>query len=229
MTLLVLKIIALVSMTVDHIGRFFFPESVWMTTVGRIAFPIFAWGVANGYRESKDISKYGIRLGAVGIISQIPYALAFIQIGRSPYELNILFTLLLGLCAIIAYDRIQEKYIRNIVLVILICLGTVCNVSYGWYGVTIVLLFHTTFQNIPKRVLLFTIATIGYVFFYSFFATIKNNREIVYRGLQQLCSLAALIPISLYHGISGRRLKYVFYIYYPLHLSIIAVLYYLIK
>ncbi len=229
MTLFILKIIALVSMTVDHIGRFFFPDADWMTAVGRIAFPIFAWGVANGYRKSKDIRKYGTRLAIVGIISQIPYAWAFIQIGRSPYELNILFTLLLGLCAIGIYEKTKNKFIRNTALIALICFATIIDVSYGWYGVTLVLIFHTAFENTSKRIVLYTIATLGYVFLYTLLAPVPENGQIVYRGTEQLFSILALLPISLYRGDRGHSFKRLFYLYYPIHLAILALIYYYIN
>ncbi len=229
MTLFVLKMIAVLAMTVDHVGNFFFPGSEWMILIGRVAFPIFAWGIANGYRKTRHISAYALRLGIVGIISQIPYSFAFSQIGRSPYELNILITLLCGLGTIVLYERVKNPVFRTISIVLIMILGSVVNMSYGWYGIALVLLFHITFETVSKRIILCTIATVVYVCMNSIFVTTQQHIEIAYRGMLQLGALVALIPISMYSGAIGRRGRNFFYLYYPVHLAVIGALYYLMR
>ena len=109
LTSFTLKLIGIVSMLLDHIGKVFLPDQIWLQCLGRLAFPIFAFGVAEGYLHTRNVKKYAIRLTIFAIISQAPYALFRIAAGNDPTNLNILFTLLLGLIAIYVYDKLPIK------------------------------------------------------------------------------------------------------------------------
>ena len=98
-----LKLVAMLSMVVDHVGLVFFPQIVALRIVGRIAFPIFASGIADGYRYTSNLKMYLFRLLFFGVISQVPY---MIMAGK--YDLNILFSFALSLLFIFALDK--KKY-----------------------------------------------------------------------------------------------------------------------
>lgn len=81
---------------------------------GRIAFPIFAFQITEGYMHTKDLKKYFKRLILFAIISQIPFML-FLSTFTSPFTLNIFFTLLFGLFAIYIYDKIPNKFLGLVI------------------------------------------------------------------------------------------------------------------
>ena len=104
MTSFVLKIIALISMLSDHLGYIIFGRFSFMNCIGRLAFPIFAFSITEGFNHTKNLKKYLYRLSIFAIVSQIPFML-FMSTFTSRFSLNILFTLLLGLIAISIYDK----------------------------------------------------------------------------------------------------------------------------
>lgn len=104
----VLKIIALIAMTVDHMGLMLFPEHIWMRVVGRIAFPIFAFMIAEGCRYTRNRLKYLLRIGFMGIGMQI---VLFIATGSLYQSVFISFTM--AIILIYAIDKAKsEKKIR---------------------------------------------------------------------------------------------------------------------
>jgi hypothetical protein len=91
-----LKIVAVLCMTIDHVGAILLPNVAWLRIIGRVAFPLFAYQLAIGYVHTSDLRRYALRLGIWGLIAQPVYMLAF---GVRLWELNIFATLLLGLLA----------------------------------------------------------------------------------------------------------------------------------
>ncbi|SNX54090.1 TraX family protein [Thermoanaerobacterium sp. RBIITD] len=87
----VLKLIALLTMVIDHVGAVLYPNIIVLRMIGRISFPIFAYLLALGYKSTHDAKKYLKRLLLFGLLSEIPYILAF-----NSDNLNIFFTLALG-------------------------------------------------------------------------------------------------------------------------------------
>src|SRR5205085_4973530 len=97
MTTFQIKLIAIIAMVIDHIGLFFFPHILLLRIIGRLAFPLFAWLIANGAHHSKNPTKYLTRLFLFALLAQIPFILINRLIDPSFWELNVLFTLFLGL------------------------------------------------------------------------------------------------------------------------------------
>ena len=88
-----LKLVAITTMLIDHIGVIIFPNILWLRLLGRLAFPLFAFFITEGFRKTSDVKKYLQRLFILALVSQLPYWTAFgIDAG-----LNIFFTLTLGL------------------------------------------------------------------------------------------------------------------------------------
>lgn len=133
-----LKLVAIVTMIVDHVGAVFFPQLTWMRIIGRIAFPLFAWGIVIGAVRSRNWPRYALRLGVAALVTQPVYMLA---LGHQLYEGNVLFTLLLGLAAIVG---IREKWHGSHVWAPALCITTAIFVQmdYGWKGVLFILLLY---------------------------------------------------------------------------------------
>lgn len=101
----VLKLIALVTMLIDHIGYLFFPEILLFRTIGRIAFPIFAYQLALGFIHTSNRSRYAGRLAIFGALSAVPYAFFNPELNFDPLTLNIMFLLLMGAGAMALWER----------------------------------------------------------------------------------------------------------------------------
>ena len=97
MSSFVLKLIAVISMILDHTGYVIFGSFSWMNVIGRLAFPIFAFCITEGYAHTSNLKKYFFRLLLFAIISQVPYMLFLSIFSDSLMNWNILFTLVLGL------------------------------------------------------------------------------------------------------------------------------------
>ena len=111
MTSFALKIIACITMFIDHLGYAIFHKMSYFNYIGRLAFPIFAYQIGEGYVHTKNIKLYFFRLGLFAIVSQIPYML-FHSIISANFSLNIFFTLFLGLLCIYIYEKFPFKPAR---------------------------------------------------------------------------------------------------------------------
>ncbi|OEH85593.1 hypothetical protein BHU72_01985 [Desulfuribacillus stibiiarsenatis] len=132
-----LKVIAFLTMLIDHIGIIFFPDVSEFRIIGRLAFPIFAYAVALGYRKTSNIKNYAIRLFVLAIVSQIPFHLAF----QSNY-LNIVFTLFLGLLTIWLIDSKFTWVWKASGLVAIVSIAHLLQVEYKSYGIFMILMFY---------------------------------------------------------------------------------------
>lgn len=213
-----LKIIACLAMLADHMGAVFFPECLYLTIIGRIAFPIFAFLIAEGYFYTHNVKKYLIRLFAFALISEIPYNYAFHGEMIASPGLNVFFTLFLGLLAIYLYDHFKKQ---NIVLgvVPVVIIGVIAyfiNTDYGMIGVFMIFAFYIFRNDFYKKALSYIVLTGAILVMYS-----------AYEGISvQLYSILALILIYFYNGKKGFNIKYLFYIFYPGHLLILGLLRY---
>ena len=99
-----LKIIACVSMLIDHIGIVFVDNNLFMRAVGRLAFPVFAFLLVQGLLRTSDVRRYLLRLGIFAVVSEMPFDLAMHDTIWYPGAQNIFFTLTAGLFAIYAMD-----------------------------------------------------------------------------------------------------------------------------
>ncbi|HHW67627.1 MAG: hypothetical protein PWP07_461 [Epulopiscium sp.] len=195
-----LKIIAIITMLIDHIGYVFFPDRIELRIIGRISFPLFAYCIAVGFLYTSNIKKYILRLAAFSILSQPFYVLAF---DLPWYELNIFPTLLMGL--LILYFLKEKKWIAAILLMMITSIG---NFSYGLSGILLIIMFYY-FRN--HRELSAMIA--------GMFLSIPFFSDGMYRI--QGFAVFSIPLIYLRTNFRIRINKYIFYIFYPLHLLII--------
>ena len=205
-----LKILAIITMTIDHIGAIIYPNIDAFRIIGRISFPIFCFLLVEGFKHTHNRFRYFIRLLLFAIITQPIYVYAF-----NNHELNILFTFSLSfllLSSIEFINKIINKYNKGIenylyktisyllIYIIFLILSIILNVDYQALGISLVLIFYLS-PNILLSLLLYLIIAI----------TLNVNNI-------QLYSLIAFIFIYFYNGKKGKNIKYFFYLYYPLHL-----------
>lgn len=223
MTGSILKLIACLAMLVDHMAAYLPGSFMGMTdilftigtkevtlrmimhAIGRCAFPIFAFLITEGYTHTRDRKKYGISLLLFALISEIPWNLA--HCGELFYHRqNVFFTLLLGYIGICMLEKYRsEMKSLAISLAGLFVISILLRADYGAFGFGFILLLYILKDN---RILM---AVIG--------SCILPSRWIGGMGF---------IPILLYNGkrgfAKGKRTKYAFYIFYPLHLMILYLL-----
>lgn len=229
-----LRAIAVVLMLMDHIWATYMSLENWMTYMGRLAFPIFAFQIAEGFVHTSNLKKYFLRLLGFAIVTEIPFNLFYSSRLFNPYHQNVLFTFLLGLLCIVVIDKARKnKTPKEIGLAVLwLLLITVVTfisfTDYGFLGMITVVMFYLLrdfpFAWVAQLVGMLLINIVffeGLVYPFEIFGKIF---EIPYQGF----AVFALIPIWLYGGRKGKSSKimqYGFYAFYPVHMLIL----YLIK
>jgi len=225
-----LKILAMALMLLDHLWATIVPGNAWMTYVGRMAFPIFAFQIAEGYVHTSDCKKYLKRLFIFALISEIPFNLMSTGSPIFPFHQNVMFTLLLGLLGIRAVDKMKrdrstKQLLKTLASVFgILLLALVGFVDYGVMGVCTVMMFYI-FRDVPfaKLMQLASMILMNITFFkglYVYVDVFGRELEILVQGFAVL----ALIPIWLYNGQKGnssKALQYCSYAFYPAHMLIL--------
>ena len=229
-----LRTIAVLLMLSDHIWATAMSFGDWMTYIGRMAFPIFAFQIAEGFVHTKNFKKYALRLLGFAIVTEIPFNFFYSSRFFNPYHQNVLFTLLLGLLAIkvidgIKKDRSGKNIALSVLYLLLILLASVIGfVDYGYLGMLTVVMFYLM-RDFPFAWLgqLVGMILLNITFFEGLVFPVEflgKTFEIPSQGF----AVFALIPIWLYGGRKGKSskaLQYGFYAFYPVHMIIL----YLIK
>ena len=238
-----LKLIACASMLCDHMGYLLFPQAVWLRWLGRLALPLFAFFIGEGCRHTRDRKRYLIQLSALAAICQAAYFIEELIAGGGRltassgcWYFNILFTFILscGACFLCldgaAFLRQGEtkKAARKFAWLALYLAVLAAFTWFAWrqrktagwslyvdYGMCGVLL--------PLSAVLFDRrwAKLGA------FAAAVTVYCAVFTGTMPYVwfSLAALPLLACYNGQSGsKKLKYLFYVFYPAHLAVLYLL-----
>ena len=201
-----LKLLALLTMTVDHIGVHLFPQYPILRIIGRLAFPIYAYCIAEGCAHTKNRKKYLMQMAGMALLCQLVYFFAMGSLFQC-----ILVTFTLSILTIYAMDSGSSvKAAAALCAVVLITVflpqwlpNTDFAVDYGLWGVLLPVAVYLSRERGQK--LLCT-------------AILLSLLALAYGGIQWL-ALLAIFPLALYNGQRGStRLKGLFYWYYPLHL-----------
>ena len=214
-----LKTIAIVAMLIDHIGAVLLTSSpapyYIFRLIGRIAFPIFAFLLVEGYFHTKNFTKYCARLGLFALISEIPFDLAFSHTFFDPNAQNVFFTLFLGLLTVHGLETAKaacpsQTFLHPVCRIAALGLGTglawVFQTDYSAIGVLAITLLYSLREN---RIT----------------ASLSACALLCLLTPLELSAFAAVPLIAAYHGRRGSSLKYFFYLFYPLHLLLLAFLY----
>ena len=214
-----LKLIAMLTMLVDHIGLLFFPENMAFRIVGRISMPLFAYGIAQGYwytRQHGTTARYLGRVVVLFLVSQIPYNIVQYQAGVSP-NFNICISWVLGLAALGILDSRLHYLLKTLLLTGLVIAVTGTWLDYSFLAVPLVIAFSLKFRLIKGNVAAMCAAGALVILF-----------SVLYSNYIELYALSA-IPILLWaerepgkHGTALRIPKWVGYAFYPFHLLLLA-------
>lgn len=215
-----LKIIAIFAMLLDHIAYYFFsPYCIYyyvFRTKGRVTAPIMLYCLTIGFCHTKSKFKYAMRLLIFAAISQIPFSLFCYNKLFVLSELNIIFTLFLGIILMISLYDIKNIYLK--ISLLILCLVLSCFCEYGLFAMSLILIFSMCKDRKWQYVL--------YSFSCLFFIVFTVIFEQMYLSLFYLMGLFLTIPLlHSYNGNKGKlKLKYLFYIFYPIHFVILILL-----
>ncbi len=201
-----LKLLAVSSMFCDHLGKAFFPQHIWLNAWGRLAFPLFAFLLVEGFFHTKDVKRYLFRLGLFALISEIPYDLFSRRAWFSLETQNVFWTLFLGILILYLYQYLTDSGIRIPAILGILILSFFLRADYGPVGLAVIFVFYYFHKRPACKYALFSI-----------FMIFMGN-------VVQLAAIAAVLPMALYNGRRGISCKYFFYIFYPGHLAVLAFL-----
>jgi len=224
-----LKLMAMVIMLIDHVGatilyRMMLERGVTngipgrvladelyhvygvMRDIGRLAFPIYCFLLIEGFEKTRSKTKYAIRLAVFALVSEIPFDLAFNNQFLEFHYQNIFFTLLIGLMGMAVIDKVEKRIGFGIfsflaglfITVIAAGMGEILKTDYGAKGVLAIMLLYLFRRNKWAQTL------VGCLAF-----------------LWETTAPLAFLLIWFYNGRRGWKLKYIFYIFYPLHLLVL--------
>ena len=207
-----LKLIAMISMIFDHVGDSFFPDQIWMRAVGRMAMPIFAFCMAEGFAHTSSRWRYIRRMALFALISEIPFDLVTSGKVMDLGHQNIMFTFLLASLSLMLFEKIcggerskKKRVIAAVVLLLSLVLALLLRLDYHILAVGLVYIFY-----LMRRKPLAVRNAAGMAYY-----VVLRNMGIYWFGL------LGFLPIFLYNGKKGRGLKWLFYVFYPGHLLLI--------
>ena len=198
-----LKIIAMLSMAIDHLAYYYGCNNPYlyelMRTFGRIAFPTFAFLLAEGFVHTRNRQKYMVSLFVFALVSEIPWLLL-----NHDGSHNVLFTLLAGILGLHTIENSGNRWVTTVCITLIGLVTIFADTDYSWKGFGLVLVFYM-FRGRPDLQTLF-----GIPLMYEY-------------GIIGI--LMAFSVIWLYNGergfIRGKAWKYAFYAFYPVHLMLI--------
>ena len=229
-----LHIMAMIFMLCDHLWGTIVPGNDWLTCIGRIAYPIFAFMIVEGYFHTSSLKNYIKRLLFFAVITEIPFNLAMGSTFFYPIHQNVLWSFLISLGLIHWNEKVKNQMLwkRVVVAALAIILGYIVGiityVDYYHAGILTVLTFYFFRQRkwwsyVGQFACLYYINMEilgGFMYEITLFG---NTFFLMRQGL----ALLALIPIWLYRGRQGyhnNMLKATYYWFYPVHLLVLGLL-----
>ena len=225
-------------MLIDHIGHVFPTQTpIAFRLVGRVAFPIYAFMIAQGCVRTRDINKYLMRLVGFALISEVPFDMVFHNGYSTPFirlfvdflnDTNVYYTLSLSVLSIAFYKKLEVRFEQSgliiragvaalAVLPSMYLAGPIFGSDYGTYGVALIFLLYVFDpENKTARALIMA----GWLGFFYGHYTWQWIRVLGYAPL--LFSLTAVLLVSLYNGEQGVKVKWAFYAFYPVHIALLG-------
>ena len=220
-----LKLIAICTMFIDHMGHTLFPGVMWLRCIGRVAFPIFCFLIAEGCVYTHDRRKYALRLLVFALLSEIPFNLMTGGWVWNPYDQNVLWTLLAGALVCWLMDWALKKctplsfVLTGAAMVAAYWLLEAFRTDYGGWGMLLVAAFYGVHRAPSGAVVKMIAQAFGLAFFS--LGVMGGYLSI------ELWSLVSLAPIWLYNGQRGfshKAVQYGFYAFYPVHILILSLI-----
>ena len=223
-----LHIMAMLFMLCDHLWGTVIPGNDWMTVIGRLTFPIYAFMIVEGYFHTKNLKKYVLRLLIFALFSEIPFNLVMGSRVFYPIHQNVLFTFLIAIALVHWNEKVKERklWLRLLVAMASILLGylggIVTFVDFYYAGVLTVLVFYFFRQrkwwSYAAQLVLLAYINLEMIGGFGYNVELFGQSLFIVR---QAFALLALIPIWLYRGRQGyhsKWLQYTYYAFYPAHL-----------
>ena len=222
-----LKTIAIISMIIDHTAYALYPvldvlsksftiagkelTLYWiMRKIGRLAFPIFCFLIAEGYLHTRNKKRYSLRLLFFAALSEIPFNLMGYGVPFYLGKQNVYFTLFFGLLLIHIFATVTCNWKKYLAMSAVAVLALFTKADYDLYGALLVFMFYILREHPVAQ---------------PFFAYPLLSGEI--------CAVAACVPINMYNGqrgyIKSTPLKIAFYAFYPVHMLILVGIRYLLR
>lgn len=201
-----LKVIALVSMLTDHSAYYLLEHETTlyeaMRSFGRIAFPVFAFLIAEGFSHTRNRLRYFLTLLGFAVASEVPWLL----LNGADGTHNVMFTLALGVGTLAIFEKYhQRKFVCFCMIALIAIFATCLGTDYEWRGISLIVICYMMREHRPL-LLLFMLPLM------------------IYYGI--VGAIMAAIVLSLYDGtrgfIQGSTAKYGFYAFYPVHLFLLG-------
>lgn len=226
-----LQLIAVVAMFIDHLAHIVvnmdFAGSmnvvVAMNCIGRITMPIMCFFIAEGYHKTSNLPRYMLRLVVLAVIAQIPYYLFGLDsipqsfwgfVKGNILHMNVAVTLLMGLIALSVVKN--DKF--NLFTKVAVAIAAISLTRFSdwrYYGVMWILMFGIFHGDFVKQAVFFTIVTALRCWHYS---------GDLYQIMMNSCVILAILLLYFYNGEKGKKPKYGFYVFYPVHLLILGII-----
>lgn len=258
-----LKIIAIITMFIDHVGasivqgelyylhlnyeamQIIFNIGMVMRLIGRLAFPIFCYLLVEGFKHTKSIKKYAIRLLIFALISEIPFDLAFYKTFFAWQHQNVFFTLFLGVLVMYGVDYFMKRFkdkklisalLSFTVIAVGMIIAELINCDYASEGILIIVVLYLFYGKKNLGAILVSVILVAYcinpaIAMYKRLVLYGYNKTNLYVFVYYMLSSAleafaslAFIPIHYYNGKRGLSTKYFFYIFYPAHLLLLGII-----
>ena len=221
-----LKLIACITMLIDHFGYAIVPylpvpyrvELYYACRIiGRLAFPIYCFLLAEGMQRTRNPQNYILRLGIGILLAELPFDILF-EGGISWAYQSVMVTLTLGAVMLLCMRRIQKNWLKGLLVLPFILAAELAKCDYGGWGIAMIATF-ALFDTGPVKFVAILLINL-----------MMPSAAISVLGIPvsvQLFAMVAMIPIFLY---SGKKLtcnpvvQWAFYLYYPLHLLLLWVI-----
>ena len=228
-----LHVLAMAFMLCDHMWAALFPAAEWLTCAGRLAYPIFAFMIVEGYTHTHDLRKYMLRLLFWAVVTEIPFNLMYSGSVFYPFHQNVLWTFPISLLMIILTEKCRAKFkpAVSVILSVLIAVlgyiaGYVSMADYFGEGVLMVLIFYffraPNLKNRLLQLICMYILNVELLGGYSYEFTLFGH---TFEFAQQGFALLSLVPIWLYRGRQGfhnKAFRYFCYAFYPVHMLLLV-------
>lgn len=215
-----LHIWAMLLMLCDHLQLTLLPDLPILRCVGRLAFPLFAFMAVEGYLHTRSLKKYLLRLLMLAVISEIPFDLLVSGSVFDPMHQNVIWTIILGLCCIRAFENISadlKKMLSAVVIIASLAAAIIARVDYSSAGVLTLLAFYA-FRGNTVRCRLMQLLSLAFI-------NLVLLGGIGFAFPYQALAVLPLPIIWLYDGSQGPHngfIKAANYLFYPAHMLILA-------
>lgn len=223
----VIKYIAMTAMLLNHIANIFLvPGTLWyevLVDIGYFTAITMCYFLVEGFRYTHSRKQYALRLFGFGVVSQVPFSMAFAQNGILEFQdFNMMFTLFLCFCILLCIETIRNRFLRGVLIVLLIFGSLFCD--WALLAPVFTLLFAWAGGNRTRQKAAFGAAAL----LYGGMAGLGSGQVWEAVGCAVPILVSAFVILYLYNGRRAARgrtfYKWFFYAFYPAHLLVLGLL-----